>query len=59
MHVKNKIIKPLAKLVLWLISILYISTQAIVIAQNHTEPESQYLRKIVLNEKRCVQCHTV
>ncbi len=59
MHVKNKIKIPSGKLSIWIISILFINMQTIVFAQSNSELESQYLGKIVFNEKGCVQCHTV
>jgi len=43
MHVKNKYKEFLVKLAFGFISILLISTQAIVVAQNNTESEIQYL----------------
>jgi len=59
MHVKNRIKIPSGKLSIWIISILLINMQTIVFAQSNSELESQYLGKIVFNEKGCVQCHAV
>jgi cytochrome c2 len=58
-HLKNKIKEPLVKSTFWFISILFISMQAIAIAQSTVEPELQYLGKKVFNEKGCGQCHAV
>lgn len=59
MHLNNKIKDSLTKTIFWLISILFISTQTIVVAQSIGEPELQYLGKQIFNEKGCGQCHPV
>ncbi len=59
MHLKYKIRESLTKSTFWLISILFISTHAIAIAQSTNESELQYLGQKVFNEKGCGQCHSV